>query len=692
MSEEDLESPSILLVDDHAQNLLALEVILSPFGHRLVKAQSGEEALKALLQEDFALILLDVQMPGMDGFETAEMIRSRKRSAHIPIIFITAYHDASTHVHRGYEAGAVDYIVKPFDAAILRSKVSVFVDLYQKTRLIKQQARLIHDQQILSLELRYRNLTETLPIPIWADRENGETYYSNRAFLEYAGCGLAGARGLQTRAFVHPDDRAKIIFETERVRQPDAYELELRLRRADGEYRWHLLRSAREPDKKGRITIATDIHERRKAEDALAIVFGRERAARQKAEESDRSKDAFLATVSHELRTPLNAILGWAQLLMTGDIADDQRARAVETIERNAKAQSKLISDLFDVSRMMTGKSHLELKPCDLTQVVRDVIESLQPAILSKKIEIDLHIDDGGSPVVGDVNRLQQIFWNLLTNAMKFGADKVRIDLSRKNDAIALEVTDNGQGISAQFLPHVFDRFEQADAKTTRSQGGLGLGLSIVKHLVELHSGAVSVHSGGLGKGAKFTVTLPMAATTPASVSPEAAEKSVELAGANVLVVDDDEDGRALLAAILSRCGATVRVAPSIHEAILELEKQLPDVLLSDIGMPGADGYELIRHVRALQKTDRRLPAIALTAYSSQRDRERALREGFDDHLPKPVDIDALATTIERVMQHVAVAADTADRVLQTVAVEVVPKEAALAAPKEAAPKENELL
>ena len=656
MSEEDLESPSILLVDDHPQNLLALETILSPFGHRLVKAQSGEQALKALLAEDFALILLDVQMPGMDGFETAQLIRSRKRSAHIPIIFITAFHESSSYVHRGYEAGAVDYIVKPIDASILRSKVAVFVDLFRTTRLIKQHAKLIHDQQLLSLELRYRNLTETLPIPIWADRENGETYYSNRAFLEYAGCGLAGARGLHTRAFVHPDDRAKVIFENERQRQPDSYELELRLRRSDGVYRWHLLRSAREPDKKGRITIATDIDERRKAEDALAVVFGRERAARQKAEEADRSKDAFLATVSHELRTPLNAILGWAQLLMTGDIADDQRARAIETIERNAKTQSKLISDLFDVSRMLTGKSHLELKPCNLPKVVRDVIESLQPSIESKKITVDLAIEEIESPVMGDMNRLQQIFWNLLTNAMKFGASKVHIGLLRKDDSLVLSVADDGQGISAQFLPHVFDRFEQADSKTTRSQGGLGLGLSIVKHLVELHGGNVSVYSDGLGKGATFTVTLPAAPARSSSARPPAMEKAVELAGANVLVVDDDEDGRALLAAVLSRSGATVRVAQSISEAILELEKQLPDVLLSDIGMPGADGYELIRRVRAAQKSDRRLPAIALTAYSTQRDRDRALREGFDDHLPKPVDIDALATTIERVMREVAAA------------------------------------
>lgn len=654
---DEQEQASILLVDDHPQNLLALEAILAPFGHRLVRASSGAEALKALLGEDFALILLDVQMPGFDGFETAELIRSHGRTAAIPIIFITAIHRSPAHIHRGYASGAVDYIVKPLDPEILRSKVAVFVDLYRKNLLIKQQAKMLHDQQVVSLELRYRNLAEALPLPLWTERLTGETYYSNRAFFDYTGVEASHARGLLTPRLVHPDDKAKVIFEATRPRQPEAFELELRLRRFDGSYRWHAVRSVREQDGKGRIVICADIDDRRKSEDALALVVDREREARKRAEEADRSKDAFLATVSHELRTPLNAIMGWAQLLVNGELEGEELMRAYETIERNAKAQSRLISDLFDVSRMMSGKTHLDRKATSLVKLVNDVALSLQPSLQARAIVLDVRAEASDSLVNIDANRIQQVVWNLLTNAIKFGATSIRVDIESTATSAAIRVSDDGQGIDATFLPHVFDRFEQADSTSTREKGGLGLGLSIVKHLVELHGGTVGVESSGVGKGATFIVSIPVvrSGAHALGLAPRAARET--LGGTRILVVDDDDDGRLLLTKLLDRSGGTVTAVRSFAEAIAELEREAPDVLVSDIGMPGADGYALIRQVRSSEKL-RGLPAIALTAYASRKDREHALNEGFDDHVTKPVDVNLLMSAIARVLKRDASIAD----------------------------------
>lgn len=647
----DRDTARILLVDDHPQNLLALEAILSPFGHQLVKASSGDEALKALLADEFAVILLDVQMPGIDGFETAQLIRAHQRTAHIPIVFITAIHRSPSHIYRGYASGAVDYIVKPFDPEVLRSKVAVFVELFQKTRLIKRQAKQIHDQQVVSLENRYRDLTEALTVPMWAERENGETYYANHAFLEYVGVTQTSAKGFKTAGLVHPEDMTKVTFETSRNPQAETFQLEVRLRRNDGVFRWHVIRSVREHENKGRIVIATDIDDRRRSEDALAELVLREREARAEAEEANQAKDAFLATVSHELRTPLNAILGWAQLLRQGQLDEEQQGSAIETIERNAKAQSRLISDLFDVSRIVTGKISLELRPVDLRKIVEDVAESLRPDLDAKQIELELHLEKINAPVSGDASRLQQVIWNLLTNALKFGAKKIRIGVEREGSLLVISVIDDGQGIGADFIPHVFDRFEQADSRSTRMQGGLGLGLAIVRHIVEAHGGTVVAESDGPGKGARFIVHLPVSASSTRHNSTAPKKSATSLDGARVLVVDDDEDGRALLSAVLERCGADVRTARSLVEAVAEIKREAPHVLVSDIGMPGADGYELIRTIRENENTQRRIPAIALTAYASKKDRDLALNAGFDEHLSKPVDVAALALAIERLFR-----------------------------------------
>jgi signal transduction histidine kinase/ActR/RegA family two-component response regulator len=371
------------------------------------------------------------------------------------------------------------------------------------------------------------------------------------------------------------------------------------------------------------------------------------------AQESSRLKDEFLATVSHELRTPLTAVMGWAHMLRTNQLDERSAAHALETIERNARAQAQLIDDLLDVSRVITGKLRLDVRPVDSGSFVESAIEAVRPAAEAKGIRIQEAFDEGVAPVAGDPVRLQQVVWNLLANAIKFTprGGVVRVSLRRVDSHVEILVSDNGVGIGPEFLPHVFERFRQADMSTTRHHGGLGLGLSIVRHLVELHGGTVEAESAGEGRGATFVVRLPVAAVRqketevervrpPARNTPPAHEYPDRLDGLKVLVVDDEPDTREMLSIVLARCGALVTAAGSTQEALAAIERERPDLLISDIGMPGEDGYELIRRVRAMPaRSDARLPAIALTAYARVEDRLQALRAGYQMHVPKPIEL-----------------------------------------------------
>jgi PAS domain S-box-containing protein len=398
---------------------------------------------------------------------------------------------------------------------------------------------------------------------------------------------------------------------------------------------------------------ASDITERKRAEEE------RERLLRE-AQEANRLKDEFLATVSHELRTPLTAILGWTHLLRGGGLGGEAAVKALETIERNARSQSQLIDDLLDVSRIVTGKLRLDGVPVDPHTFIDAAVESVRPAAEAKGVRLQKLIDTGVETVMGDPARLQQVVWNLLTNAVKFTprGGRVQVRLERVNSQVEIAVTDTGAGIDPEFLPHVFERFRQADQKTTRQHGGLGLGLAIVRHLVELHGGSVRANSGGEGAGSTFTVALPVAPihrreeagarahpaardTLPAHECPE------RLDGLRVLVVDDEADARGLLAEGLGQCGAKVTAASSAREALEAMAGEKFDALVSDIGMPGEDGYELIRRVRALP-ADRggRTPAVALTAYARTEDRLRAMRAGFEMHVAKPVELTELIVVI----------------------------------------------
>ncbi len=403
------------------------------------------------------------------------------------------------------------------------------------------------------------------------------------------------------------------------------------------------------------LTASNDITERKQVESERERMLVREQAARTTAETASRLKDEFLATVSHELRAPLNAMIGWTHLLRSGKLDDDAAARAIETVERNARAQNQLIEDLLDVSRIITGKLHLEVRPVDLREVIEAAVEIVRPAADAKGVHFQVIIDDSAGLVAGDASRLQQVAWNLFSNAVKFTpkGGRVQIRLERVDSQVTFIVSDTGEGIDPGFLPYVFDRFRQADASSSRAYGGLGLGLAIVRHVVELHGGSVHAESRGGGKGATFIVKLPLMVGRLSTIDTDISETMPqfdlvpELNGLRVLAVDDEAETREILTAMLQHYGAEVATVASASEALEILQTWSPDIIISDIGMPGEDGYELIRKVRALE-SDRggQIPAVALTAYARLQDRLRVLEAGYQIHLPKPVEPAELATVV----------------------------------------------
>jgi PAS domain S-box-containing protein len=413
----------------------------------------------------------------------------------------------------------------------------------------------------------------------------------------------------------------------------------------------------------GTIVEVRDISAELRIESEREQLLARTQAARHTAEEASRLKDEFLATVSHELRTPMTAILGWAHLLRGNTLDKPNAQRALDTIERNANAQAQLIEDLLDVSRIITGKLRLDARPVELAPIIAAATDAARPAAAAKGIT--LQIDPGATDlaVLGDADRLQQVVWNLLSNAIKFTpqAGEVRVSLGRNAGQAEISVRDTGQGIAPDFLPHVFERFRQADGAPTRQHGGLGLGLAIVRHLVELHGGTVAAASAGVGHGATFTVQLPIAALRTADCGLRAGDGAADqstvrdpqaaiLSGLRVLVVDDEPDARDLLQLVLTQSGALVTTADSASTALAALARERPDLLISDIGMPGVDGYALMREVRARETQSglTHLPAIALTAYARAEDRAQALAAGFHTHMPKPIEPAALVVALAR--------------------------------------------
>ncbi len=380
------------------------------------------------------------------------------------------------------------------------------------------------------------------------------------------------------------------------------------------------------------------------------------REARDKAEESTRMKDEFLATVSHELRTPLNAILGWARMLQTKSMSAEQAQRAIDSVVRNAIAQNQIIDDLLDVSRIITGQLRLDVEVLDANQVVAAAVEVVRPAADAKGVRLVAVLNPDAGVIRGDAGRLQQVMWNLLHNGVKFTprGGRVQVTLEREHSSVRIEVADSGNGIDPGFLPRIFDRFSQQDATKSRRTGGLGLGLAIVKHLVELHGGMVEAHSEGVGRGSSFVITIPLAPVRNTPVQPTAAPTldhevvlPEELRGLRVLVVDDEPDARELVQAVLERGGATVTMASNAGDALALVTSDLPDVIVSDIGMPDEDGYAFIRALRALPREQGgRIPAVALTAYARAEDRRKALVSGFQNHAAKPIEPQELVIVV----------------------------------------------
>ena len=736
---------NVLLVDDRPENLLAMQTILEDLGQNLVSASSGHEALRFLLVEEVALILLDVQMPGLNGFEFAELVRERERTQHTPIIFVSATSRDEQYVFKGYSLGAVDYMTKPFEPEILKSKVRFFTRLYLQNQEIKRQALLLEqtnselDSLNSELEARVQRRTAQLET---ANQElekeiNVRKQSEARLATEHAITRtLADALSLEQAApailktfcehieadicclWLLNDARTKLscthiengddeefaafINETRRVGISKGIGLPGNVWKKNAPV-WlpNTVRGTNFPRATFAATVGLhsaigfpikinkEFHgviefftrrplmpdqpllnmldaigseigqfiQRKRVEAERENLLAREKSLRERAEIASRLKDEFLATVSHELRTPLNAIIGWGQILQSGKLEAKKQEDALNTIFRNAKSQAQLINDLLDTSRLMTGNLLLNLSPTPVIPVIEAAMDAVRPAAEAKGITFSTAYRSKVATITCDAQRLQQIIWNLLTNAVKFtpANGQVNVALEQGEETIQIIVSDDGEGISPEFLPFVFDRFRQADSSSTRKHNGLGLGLAIVRHLAELHGGTVTVSSEGGGKGATFTVTLPLSliAEPPAKEFKEKTNghkkrdaAKTELRGIRVLIVDDDADTCEMLTFALNLLGAETQSSNSVSEAFDSLAEWQPDLLLTDINMPEEDGYALLDKLRASSENGAQIPAIALTALARPEDSEQALSAGFQLHLSKPVDIEELAEAI----------------------------------------------
>lgn len=551
----------------------------------------------------------------------------------------------------------------------LEEMVAVRTNEITKTNEQLQQ-EILERQRILEIlrqsEERYRYLAEAIPQLVWTTNPNGECDFFNQNWCEYTGLRLEESLGSGWLAALHPDDiqSADEVW-SNAVKNSTIYNNEYRFKRAsDGSYRWQLARGLPLKDEQGIVVkwfgTCTDIHEQKQILEERAHLLELEQVARAKAETANRIKDEFLAVLSHELRTPLNAILGWSKLLQTGRLNQAKTSEAVATIERNATLQVQLIEDLLDISRILQGKLTLDITKINLESTILSALQTMRLAAEAKLIEVSTVFEPLMGEVMGDSTRLQQVVWNLLSNAVKFTpkGGKVEVELKQTDGYAQIIVSDTGKGISAEFLPFVFDYFRQADSTSTRNFGGLGLGLAIVRNIIEIHGGIIKADSQGEDKGATFTVSLPLLQDESPSLTDEQnyavllTPKSLPLAGVRVLVVDDDADSLDFAAFVLEQDGAFVIAVSSAYEALKTLPEVKPDVLVSDISMPDMDGYMLIRQVRSwTPEQGGQIPAIALTAFARNDDQQEALKAGFQMHLPKPFNPEELIAAIAKLVE-----------------------------------------
>ena len=556
----------------------------------------------------------------------------------------------------------VTLLARPAPMRSVLSAVTAGLRARERQYQIRDQIETVRqaEARLRESEARFQAMANSIPQLAWMARPDGWIFWYNQRWHDYCGSTPEEMQGWGWTRVHHAAELPRVMASYRAaIATGEPWEDTFPIRRHDGEYRWHLSRARPLRNETGRIELwfgtNTDITDERRRMEERERLLARERAARTELEQAARMKDEFLATLSHELRTPLNAILGWSQLLRRGDQESMQHGLVV--IERNARVQVQLIEDLLDMSRIVSGKIRLNPKPVEPVAFIEAAVQTIEPAARAKNIEVRTVVRGAPGAIHGDADRLQQVVWNLLANAVKFTphAGWVELLVERTDSQVAITITDSGPGIPAEFLPYLFQRFQQADASTTRTHRGLGLGLAIVRHLVELHGGSVAAANAGEGRGASFTVTLPVAgAPLPAA---DAEMRTAEggagatgaglLHGLTVLVVDDEADARELIREILEGSGAGVLLAGSAAEAFAIVERDRPDVLVSDIGMPGTDGYALLRQIRALgPERNGRVPAVALTAFARPEDRGNALRCGYLEHVAKPVEPQELVATV----------------------------------------------
>lgn len=654
----------ILIIDDSPEDRYSFKRYLSrdpDNRYEIHQASSGKEGLSKYEELHPDCVLLDYALPDTTGVEVLEQIKEKRGAELCPVIMLTGTGSEEIAV-QAMKRGALDYLLKSNTSPeYLRRTVS---NALEKKRL--QLESLETEAKLRETNALQKAILDSAPNIVISTSPDGTILTFNKSAEKNLGYPVKEIIHKSTPLIFldrkEISDRLGVISDKEeetfepfieKMQQSASSENEWTLLRRDGSSfiaNLTLTKIYNDKDEfNGYLFVAEDITERKLAEQEREKLLEREKELREESERTNQLKDEFLATLSHELRSPMNVIMGWTNILRAGDMSAESVERAVEVIHRNVQTQNRLIEDILDVSRIITGKMTLETKPVELTNVIEAALEVARPAAIAKHITINTSFDNDSNFVSGDSNRLQQIIWNVVNNAVKFTPSGGRVDvtLNQTDHHAEVEIKDSGEGIAQEFLPFVFERFRQADGKHNRKHGGLGLGLAIVRHLTEMHGGTVAAHSDGEGLGATFKINLPLLSSGHKHTSQEEQISFDALAGIKVLVVDDEEDARELIYTLIKAFGADVTSATNAKEALAALSNANYDILISDIGMPVTDGYSLIKQIRASsEKHIKNIPAIAVTAYASRTDEARAIREGFQSHISKPIDMDSLVSTI----------------------------------------------
>lgn len=649
MTAEDVNKPEVMVVDDNPATRYSTSRILRAAGFRTLEAGTGKEAL-ARAHAGLAGVVLDVHLPDINGYEVCQALRARPETTHLPVVYLSAAYVDNADKVRGLDSGAHAYMTHPAEPSLLIATLQAL----GRTRDAEDAMR--------RSEARFRAIYAQAPGGICLLDTEGRFVDLNPAMLAMLGRDQSELVGRCMAELAPAEWRERIASYLDQPQQ-GVWRGEFPLLNAQGQLihlAWNLSAHV-EPGTT--MALATDISERVALTLQREQLLEREQTARVAAERVSRSKDEFIAVLSHELRTPLNAILSWVHVLKHPGGAHNL-TRGLDAIARNAETQRRLISDILDVSRMDLGKLRLELESVDVAELVSSAVTTLGALMKDKSLTAQVDVAQATRPLTADPSRLQQIIWNLLSNAIKFSepGGQITVLLQQDDAGLALTVSDQGQGIKPEFLPYLFDRFTQSDSASNRYHGGLGLGLSIVKQLVELHGGTIKASSEGVGRGAAFTVRLP---TNPAAypelsdsdhmplldedLAGDSSVPSSSLNGLSIVIVDDDHEARDILSMILRDRGANVMSAGGYDEGLSFIQQARPHVLVSDIGMPGKDGHDLIREVRRLEKDGgTHLPAIALTAFARPQDEALALAAGFDAYSAKPLRPNDLMAAIVR--------------------------------------------